>query len=168
MSFWFFNVVPKYLKHVRKFSVHYLELVSIQLSRVLLFHDVVSDHGLYSVELHVVGWLWMMKGNRCMRRKCLSVCLCERFIPTFDRTIGGKTRKSGTLRMEVRRAVCCVNMIKPIDIRTELLNSYQNVKYIIVWECIQKFQDWVHNEIYAYLCYYSLRSSTKDYGVKTH
>jgi hypothetical protein len=34
--------------------------------------------------------------------------------------------------------------------------------------CIQKFPDWVDNEIYAYLWYYSLRSNTKGYDVKTH
>jgi hypothetical protein len=34
--------------------------------------------------------------------------------------------------------------------------------------CIHKFPDWVNNEIYAYLCYYSLRSNTKGYGDKTH
>jgi hypothetical protein len=33
--------------------------------------------------------------------------------------------------------------------------------------CIQKFPDWVDNEIYAYLSYYSLRSNTKGYGGKT-
>jgi hypothetical protein len=33
---------------------------------------------------------------------------------------------------------------------------------------IQKFPDRVDNEIYAYLCYYSLRSNTKGYGGKTH
>jgi hypothetical protein len=34
--------------------------------------------------------------------------------------------------------------------------------------CIQKFPDWVDNEIYAYLWYYSLRSNTKGYGGKIH
>jgi hypothetical protein len=33
--------------------------------------------------------------------------------------------------------------------------------------CIQKFPDWVNNEIYAYLWYYLLRSNTKGYGGKT-
>jgi hypothetical protein len=33
---------------------------------------------------------------------------------------------------------------------------------------IQKFPDWVDNEIYAYLWYYSLRSNTNVYGGKTH
>jgi len=32
--------------------------------------------------------------------------------------------------------------------------------------CIQKFPDWVDNEIYAYFSYYLLRSNTKDYGGK--
>jgi hypothetical protein len=33
---------------------------------------------------------------------------------------------------------------------------------------IQKFPDWVDNEIYAYLWYYSLRNNTKGCGCKTH
>jgi len=33
--------------------------------------------------------------------------------------------------------------------------------------CIQKFHDWVDNEIYAYFWYYSLRSNTKGYGGRT-
>jgi hypothetical protein len=39
------------------------------------------------------------------------------------------------------------------------------------WEvrgCIQKFQDWIDNEIYAYLWYYSLLFPAKGYGGKTH
>jgi hypothetical protein len=34
--------------------------------------------------------------------------------------------------------------------------------------CIQKFPDWVANEIRAYICYYSLRSNTNGYGNKIH
>jgi len=34
--------------------------------------------------------------------------------------------------------------------------------------CIQKFPDWVDNEIYAYNNKDSLRSNTKGYGGKTH
>jgi hypothetical protein len=34
--------------------------------------------------------------------------------------------------------------------------------------CIQKFPDWVDNEIYAYNNKHSLRSNTKGYGGKTH
>jgi hypothetical protein len=34
--------------------------------------------------------------------------------------------------------------------------------------CIQKFQDWVDNEIQAYNNKHSLRSNTKGYGGKTH
>jgi hypothetical protein len=34
--------------------------------------------------------------------------------------------------------------------------------------CIQKFQDWVDNEINAYNNKHSLRSNTKGYGDKTH
>jgi hypothetical protein len=37
-----------------------------------------------------------------------------------------------------------------------------------VRECIQKFPDWVDNEIYAYNNKQSLRSDTKGYGGKTH
>jgi hypothetical protein len=33
--------------------------------------------------------------------------------------------------------------------------------------CIQKFPDWVDDEIYAYNNKYSLRSNTKGYGGKT-
>jgi hypothetical protein len=33
---------------------------------------------------------------------------------------------------------------------------------------IQKFPDWVDNEICAYNNKHSLRSNTKDYGGKTH
>jgi hypothetical protein len=35
-------------------------------------------------------------------------------------------------------------------------------------ESIQKFPDWVDNEIYAYKNKHSLRSNTKGYGDKTH
>jgi hypothetical protein len=34
--------------------------------------------------------------------------------------------------------------------------------------CIQTFPDWVGNEMYSYLWYYSLRSNIKGYGHKTH
>jgi hypothetical protein len=34
--------------------------------------------------------------------------------------------------------------------------------------CIQTFPDKVHNEVYAYLWYYLLRSNTKGYGGKSH
>jgi hypothetical protein len=34
--------------------------------------------------------------------------------------------------------------------------------------CIQKFPDWVDNEIYAYLWFYSFRSDIKGHGGKTH
>jgi hypothetical protein len=34
--------------------------------------------------------------------------------------------------------------------------------------CIQKFPDWVDNEIYAYNNKHLLGSNTKDYGGKTH
>jgi hypothetical protein len=34
--------------------------------------------------------------------------------------------------------------------------------------CVQKFPDWVDNEIYAYNNKHSLRSNTKGYGGKTH
>jgi hypothetical protein len=34
--------------------------------------------------------------------------------------------------------------------------------------CIQTFPDWVDNEIYAYLWYYSLRNNIKSYGGKTY
>jgi hypothetical protein len=34
--------------------------------------------------------------------------------------------------------------------------------------CIQKFPDWVYNEIDAYNIKHSFRSNTKGYGGKTH
>jgi hypothetical protein len=34
--------------------------------------------------------------------------------------------------------------------------------------CIQKFSDWVDNEIYDYSSKHSLRGNTKGYGSKTH
>jgi hypothetical protein len=34
--------------------------------------------------------------------------------------------------------------------------------------CIQKFPDWVDNEIHAYNNKHTLRSNTKGYGGKTH
>jgi hypothetical protein len=37
-----------------------------------------------------------------------------------------------------------------------------------VRECIQKFPDWVDNEIYAYNKKHSLRRNAKGYGGKTH
>jgi hypothetical protein len=41
-------------------------------------------------------------------------------------------------------------------------------KLQVIWGCIQKFPDWVDNEIYAYNNKHSLRSNTKGYGGKTH
>jgi hypothetical protein len=38
----------------------------------------------------------------------------------------------------------------------------------VVRGCIQKFPDWVDNEIYAYNNKHSLRSNIKGYGGKTH
>jgi hypothetical protein len=37
-----------------------------------------------------------------------------------------------------------------------------------VRRCIQKFPDWVDNEIYAYYNKHSLRSNIKGYGGKIH
>jgi hypothetical protein len=37
-----------------------------------------------------------------------------------------------------------------------------------IWGYIQKFPDWVDNEIYAYLWYCTLGSNTKGYGGKSH
>jgi hypothetical protein len=37
-----------------------------------------------------------------------------------------------------------------------------------VRECIQKFPDWVDNEIYAYNNKHSFRSNTKGYAGKTY
>jgi hypothetical protein len=43
-----------------------------------------------------------------------------------------------------------------------------NIPGIAIPGCIQKFPDWVDNEIYAYNNKHSLRSNTKGYGGKTH
>jgi hypothetical protein len=45
-------------------------------------------------------------------------------------------------------------------------NSRQNISSIR--GCMQKFPDWVDNEIYAYNNKHSLRSNTNGYGGKTH
>jgi hypothetical protein len=37
-----------------------------------------------------------------------------------------------------------------------------------IWGCIQKFLDWVNNEIYIHNNKHSLRSNTKGYGSKIH
>jgi hypothetical protein len=39
---------------------------------------------------------------------------------------------------------------------------------LIICGCIQKFPDWIDNEIYSYNNKYPLRSNTKGYGGKTH
>jgi hypothetical protein len=44
-----------------------------------------------------------------------------------------------------------------------MINSHKSVR-----RCIQKFPDWVDNEIYAYNNKHSLRSNTNGYGGKTH
>jgi len=36
----------------------------------------------------------------------------------------------------------------------------------IIRECIQKFPDWVENDVYAYLLHFSFRCNTKGYGDK--
>jgi hypothetical protein len=41
-------------------------------------------------------------------------------------------------------------------------------EYPYVQGRIQKFPDWVHNEIYAYNNKYSFRSNTKGHGGKNH
>jgi len=50
---------------------------------------------------------------------------------------------------------------------TRIVGSYP-ARGMDVRGCIQKFQDWVDNEIYAYNKKHSLRSNIKDYGDKTH
>jgi hypothetical protein len=49
----------------------------------------------------------------------------------------------------------------------DLLWNYVGV-FKQVLGCIQKFPDWVYNEIYACNNKHSLRSNTKSYGGKTH
>jgi hypothetical protein len=51
---------------------------------------------------------------------------------------------------------------------TWLWNTEEITKLRHLRGYIQKFMDWVDNEIYAYLRYYSLRSNTKGYGGKTN
>jgi hypothetical protein len=46
--------------------------------------------------------------------------------------------------------------------------QYVIIKVLNTGGCIQKFPDWVDNEIYAYNNTHSLRSNTKGYGGKTH
>jgi hypothetical protein len=46
--------------------------------------------------------------------------------------------------------------------------SYFLLEICFIWGCIQKFPDWVDNEIYANNNKNSLRSNTKGYGGKTH
>jgi len=46
--------------------------------------------------------------------------------------------------------------------------TYLTILYSIIRGCIQMFPDWVDNEMYAYLRYYTLRSNTKGHGGKTH
>jgi hypothetical protein len=54
-------------------------------------------------------------------------------------------------------------------LRFSLYEQVQNeFSQQIVRECIQKFPDWVDNEIYAYNNKHSLRSNKKGYGGKTH
>jgi hypothetical protein len=48
------------------------------------------------------------------------------------------------------------------------IHYFASFRYIALRGCIQKFPDWVDNEMYAYLWYYSLTSNTKSYGGKTH
>jgi hypothetical protein len=57
-------------------------------------------------------------------------------------------------------AVPCV-----LDLHWILPNRFN---YGLIRGGIQKFPDWVDNEIYAYNNKHSLRSNTKGYGGKTH
>jgi hypothetical protein len=50
----------------------------------------------------------------------------------------------------------------------EFVSNVNFYKQINIRGCIQKFPDWVDNEIYAYNVKHSLRSNTKGYGGKTH
>jgi hypothetical protein len=49
------------------------------------------------------------------------------------------------------------------EINKEVMNMFQDVR-----GCIQKFTDWVDNEICAYNNKHSLRNNTKGYGGKIH
>jgi hypothetical protein len=48
------------------------------------------------------------------------------------------------------------------------LKGRDNSEQLGIRGCIQKFPDWVDNEIYAYNNKASLRNNTKGYGGKTH
>jgi hypothetical protein len=52
---------------------------------------------------------------------------------------------------------------------TQLLASGRSRPFrCLVRGCIQKFPDWVDNEIYTYNSKHSLRSNTEGYGGRTH
>jgi len=55
--------------------------------------------------------------------------------------------------------------VVPIKISAVIM-SKEGLTSFILWGCIQKFWDWVSNEINNNK--HSLRSNTKDYGSKTH
>jgi hypothetical protein len=65
--------------------------------------------------------------------------------------------------------ICCV--ASQMLLHGEVKLSLCSTKHHAMKTCrgyIQKFPDWVDNEIYAYLWYYLLRSNTKGYGRRTH
>jgi hypothetical protein len=49
----------------------------------------------------------------------------------------------------------------------DILGYFTGLTHTHTQECIQKFPDWVDNEIYAWNNKHSLRSNTKGYGGKT-
>jgi len=54
------------------------------------------------------------------------------------------------------------------DIGVLFSNSSWNISTAVHTRVIQKFPDWVDNEIYAYKNKHSLRGNTNVYGSKTH
>jgi hypothetical protein len=61
----------------------------------------------------------------------------------------------------------CVLFGRDIKVMHKTFFSFTRFSVFIRW-CIQKFLDWVDNEICAYLWYCSLRSNIRGYGGKTH
>jgi hypothetical protein len=62
----------------------------------------------------------------------------------------------------------CASSISHVGYWTIPAKTAENLVKTVLRGCIQKFPDWVDNEIYAYNNKHSLRSNTKGYDGKTH
>jgi hypothetical protein len=58
--------------------------------------------------------------------------------------------------------------VQYLKVNHHRFNPYTLQFTLLLRRCIQKFPDWVDNEIYAYNNKHALRSITKGYGSKTH